>query len=853
MNASLHSRDSCLSHRRNDQSSLNRRRSLRRNYYCVLLLATALFYNNSNIGNILLCEAFIVCPSRRCQTTLRIDFGSHRKQSPFTKRTRTRYSGDASTTRRVSPESNRSETEGDGCDPTGSTPKERDAVANANAGTKWGHNNGNFSVYEDLEKLERAMTLEDAELKLQHSKLKEQIDFQDQSKRLVVPDALRFLVVPLFYAFILYKLSSWNGRLSLIARSITRTMDLHFWIVVVGSPMLLNACKTISRRSTPKDPIPDELNNLDPICATLMLSPEFNYEDPRASCDDTVSFLVEYWTSAVNGVAFLYILKAVATILIQKTTTGRGLGPAFQSSAVMLWLSCTQVLTRLAAVVSLYQYPKKLYELERSDLTRPVGFFPTLMLKLVRSMMVLAPLGLISDFSKVLVNLPKGSIYPLYSSIVVCLFGTWTRMQESVTKNKDPLGPARLQPPKPLTKIFYGLSYMALWRKQLRALGLGSKVDVFGTKLFTSFPSLFWKTVGVGSLVSLSLLGPLIHLKAFSKIFQVEYTNDLPALSTEESYQRAIEERPSRASDMAWRHTIRWRKPQRLKVSKGWIYHDIIYSCLFQGSALERIDDDRTEQIRKRVWSGRTIAERIERELENLPEGVLLNGDSEDWKTRAMDFQARKHESSYSTQTFEDPLGVAIYKAFGIGLGYNFDHMSEPKEGQEPSPRRLQARAAKSALRRYNELNDAEQALIQTTNELDPKDRDDQTLTDTKQEFDDELEYLAGRLQELIPSRSTVEEFGLMDAAKFKMKSEPRYRKVSPTEYRKLEEDPLGFDESSTLGKILNTNENNEDDQETNEDVVENNNETKSSDTDSGDNDDDDENDTAGLLDIEYV
>jgi len=90
----------------------------------------------------------------------------------------------------------------------------------------------------------------------------------------------------------------------------------------------------------------------------------------------------------------------------------------------MLWLSCAQVLTRLAMAVSLYQYPKKLYELERSDLTRPVGYFPTLMLKLVRWIMVFAPPGLISDFSKVLSHLSSGSIYPLYTSIAVWMFGT---------------------------------------------------------------------------------------------------------------------------------------------------------------------------------------------------------------------------------------------------------------------------------------------------------------------------------------------------------------------------------------------------------------------------------------------
>lgn len=709
------------------------------------------------------------------------------------------------------PELNTNDAKSEPCGDSDDSVKEKD-VANENSGTKRGqtnsnnNTNGNSSVYEDLEKLEHAITLENADLKLRHSKLKEQIDFIDQSKRLVVPDALRFLVVPMFYAFGLYKLSGNNNTaaLSMVARLFTKAMDTHFWIFVVGAPLLLNVGKVVSRRwKRTRDPIPDELKDLDPVCATVMLSPDlYDYEDPMASCDDTVSFLVEYWTSAVNGLAVLHAGKAIANAL--------GWFPlSFQSGVVMLWLSCTQLLTRLAAVVSLYQYPKKMYELERSDLTRPVGFFQAMMLKLVRWMMVFAPLGLISDFSKVLMHLPRGSIYPLYASIVVYLFGTWTRMQESVSSKKDPLGPTRLKPPKPLAKIFYGMSFLALWRNQLFRLGLGKKVEIFaGTKLHSSFPILFWKTVGLGSLMSYSLMGPLIHLKAFSKIFEVEYTNDLPALSTKESNEKAIEERPERAYDMAWRHSVRWRKPQRLTVSKGWIYHDIIYWYLFKGSVMERINNDRTDQIQRRVRRGRTIEKRIERELEIRPKGKLLNGDREQWKTQAMDFQAQKHQSSYKTKSFEDPLGVAIYKAFGIGIGYNFDHMSEISEGEEPSPRRLQARAAKAALRRYNELNDAEQALIAKINNESSSSSKDQDhhqklLDDTKKEFDHEIDYLSGRLKELIPTTSTVEEFGLMDAAKFKMKSEPKYRKVSPNEYRKLEEDPLGFDDEPSISEEI--------------------------------------------------
>lgn len=789
-------------------SSWNWRRKRRRNRYSFALFAVALVYSTDT------SEAFITSNSRSFNTLYApgLSFRFHSKQTLSTKRRRTRprdshdsfsqrYHARPASDLNASSNEHDENTEEDKSDENMMNPKE---ISGSNKGRTKSDKSGNSSstVYEDLQKLERAIELEKPELKLRQLQLQEQIEFKDQRKRLLIPDTLRFLVVPLFYSYGLFKLLS-NGKkgvLNFVGGSMIKAMDLHFWFFVVTAPLLMNASKIMARKrqTSNKDPIPDELKNLDPICATVMLSPDlYDYEDPRASCDDTVSFLVEYWTSAVNGIAILFAGKTIAK--------GLGISP-FQSGAAMLWLSCTQLLTRLAAAVSLYQYPEKLYNLERSEFTRPVGLFPIMMLKLVRFMMAFAPLGLISDFTKVLLHLPEGTIYPLYACIVVSLLGIWTRMRESVFSNKNPLAPTLLKPAKPLAKLFYAFSYIALWRKKIPTMNWGEKMEIFGSKMFESFPIVFWKTLGFGSVLSLSLLGPLVHLKAFSKIFQVEYCNNLPSISTKEANQKAIEERPERAYDMAWRHSVRWRKPQRLTVSKGWIYHDILYWYLFKGTVIERINDDRTDQIRKRVFAGRTIQDRVKRELEVRPKGTLLNGDREDWKEKAMRFQAQKHESNYISKRFEDPLGVAIYKAFGIGIGYNFDHMSELQEGEEPSARRLQARAAKSALRRYNELNDAEQALIAKIDKLEDreeKDRHQKLLDKSKKAFDEEIEYLAGKLKELIPTTSKVEEFGLMDAAKFKMKSEPGNQNVSSKEYQELEDDPLGFDKPSIRNDIV--------------------------------------------------
>jgi hypothetical protein len=100
----------------------------------------------------------------------------------------------------------------------------------------------------------------------------------------------------------------------------------------------------------------------------------------------------------------------------------------------------------------------------------------------------------------------------------------------------------------------------------------------------------------------------------------------------------------------------------------------------------------------------------------------------------------------------QDPLGVAIHQTFGIGLGFNFDHMSELKESQVPSTRRLQARAAKSAIKRAQDIFDT-QAARKTLDEKiqDPVERN-KKASQLRKQAEQEIQYLAKRLTELVPT-----------------------------------------------------------------------------------------------------
>jgi hypothetical protein len=124
-------------------------------------------------------------------------------------------------------------------------------------------------------------------------------------------------------------------------------------------------------------------------------------------------------------------------------------------------------------------------------------------------------------------------------------------------------------------------------------------------------------------------------------------------------------------------------------------------------------------------------------------------------------------------------LGVAVQQTFGIGLGYNFDHMRKLKDGEEPSLRKLQARAAKSAIQRVQQLYDAETAMKELEGISDPKEREKKAL-ELRKRTDDEIQCLTKKLTELVPT-GLSEEFE--SKTRMQQYRQRNFKKTSSNEY----------------------------------------------------------------------
>ncbi|VEU33333.1 unnamed protein product [Pseudo-nitzschia multistriata] len=136
-----------------------------------------------------------------------------------------------------------------------------------------------------------------------------------------------------------------------------------------------------------------------------------------------------------------------------------------------------------------------------------------------------------------------------------------------------------------------------------------------------------------------------------------------------------------------------------------------------------------------------------------------------------------------------------------------------------------------------------------------------------KQKIDKELAYIACRLTELIPTTSNLDEFGVMEVAKFKMKQEPQYRKVSENEIQILEEDPMEYDKGLVNSEMLlnNIQSRRYDSSKSYKKLLDNEEGGKKGEKDSGANDarkdgddsssdgEEDDDSTDGLIDIQYV
>jgi hypothetical protein len=555
------------------------------------------------------------------------------------------------------------------------------------------------NVYDDLEGLRLSISQEEAEDKLRENQRLELLNAFATNRRPLFPDVKRYVLLPIASALLLAALSVQSRAFAQARYSLGLVFRFEFWFVVVAAPIRL----LLTTYRTAPPPVKKEEEESPYVRGSELYATIIQLEDKQeTNSRDTVLSLLEQWASAVAGTALLGSWFAV-------TNTGRGFA--------RLW-PCLRFITRLGAIASLHQYPKFLYDIRR--LPRPVNKLESRLQRISKTMLHLAVFGLTMDLSEMMIRtLPR--VVLLTMSIV--LLGICD-LQSILSKSAATTLQGNIQ--------------------HLSMKAIGWAPYILSGRLLWSIPATQMKSFFLSGLlpIGVSTVAPFLHLVAVLRLVRIQYTHDLSLANA--SMRHILQDPEALQKRTKWRHRLNWREHTlRLREAISLFIEDEVYRIFFQGGVQDKI----LETSRKNIQQDTKNLEEKVLEIDRLDTSI----DSTKWKDESTRNLASEHQRDYDNGNFRDPLGVAIQQTFGIGLGYADSHMDALSEGEEPSPRRLQSRAAKSAIRRVQEIYD--QTLDIDWDSITDFDEKESLKADLRQREKAETEYLAKQLTDLVPSQ----------------------------------------------------------------------------------------------------
>ena len=627
-------------------------------------------------------------------------------------------------------------------------------------------------VYRDLELLEQGIRLANADVNLLQTERLDLLRYMAQSRRPLFPDVQRYLILPLSVAMLLHRLCSLRTNVLL------RFSNLQFWTSMVVAPTMLLVAKRLSK--PPPEPMPKELEGL--ALESLSLSTATDWEPQETSCRDAVLVLLEYWTSAVLPMALLGAFRIVASTK-----------PSFRSS-IAGWTGVLQLCTRLAAVAAIHQNPEQLYQIQRPTQPRPLTFFTSLLQPLISSIMLFLPLGFTMDVYALLCDMPHEAGTALYTTLFVGTVGTFLRLKEQERCYQEDSEVPQLRILKARTRWLYALASVVIARAPLyrmltlRGFAWPIMVEWMQQPFRETWPvfrrglgsALLWTFMGM---VSLTI--PVLHLRSVARQVRVVYTHDASLAMDANEFQKATQDESRRT----WRYRLEWQEnPQRIGQAFSKWKSNLVYWLFFEGRAQDQLIQ---EQQRKLETSGSSIDWNIkDRILQEVGKG-LPYVPRDEWKRNAMERVAEKHQADYDRKSFDDPLGVAVQQTLGIGLGFNFEHDKPLQKGQQPSLRRLQARVAKSAILRVQQLYDPQLAQ-QELAAMSDADQRNAKAKEMRKKAREEIDFLAKRMTELLPPPSDMSD-AFKDRTvvkRYQQRKEPSgWVRVNSHEYRPVFDD----------------------------------------------------------------
>lgn len=610
-------------------------------------------------------------------------------------------------------------------------------------------------VYADLDRLEKAIQLSQADTGLSQSVRLECLDYAAQQKRPLSRIAPRIAQVATLTtaSWWLVRQAASNNSNGLVGRMSQRlglVYALQFWVYLVWSPMFLfwGQSRLVNRRRRTAG----TKNDVNANAKTPGFDSLSKWREPlEYSSNQVARHVLEHWLASVAGAALLY--------------------PWVPTN----WRHLVRLVVRMAVPTSWRLYEKIWFLLHRPGQPRPLTF-TTQLLQQVTRIPLFTPWTVSWELAIGLhaVRASTRMVGLLYAMALAASFVCrWLSryFNEASSTWKFP----RTLPMKRFIASVLGVFILQLaWvHRQTFVLGyalLGKRRRDVVVVMPLLAP--FLERVVKVSATTLACAMPLAYIFARLGRLHFFYSDNISlSVNAKPFFQKMNETK----TDLQWRYRYEWiDQPKRIGEISRRTLQRLCYIIFLSGSVEEKLLQQAAEGYSGLTRaSGIHILDRIREDLKRKPEAFAV--DRSMWKQRAMEEQIRQHENNYAQKRADDPLGMALYLQYGIGLGLGFDQDKSFSEGKKLTTRRLQARAAKSAVRRAIQLYDQKANDKQLNNISDPEKRE-RRQKELREETKNETRQIADRLTSLVPTDMDLE-------APLERYQAPTYKQLSRNEY----------------------------------------------------------------------
>jgi hypothetical protein len=498
---------------------------------------------------------------------------------------------------------------------------------------------------EDLKNLEMALTHLNADQNRYHDERLEALDYFAQSRRPIALHIRRFILEPLIWSLLL---SFTMQRLRLV-RPFRIVSLVQFWSASVMAPcILLCLIIRIKTKSKVETSCPDAseteyYQNL----SYLTKSSKFwsAPEDLRRSdsTSDYVQCLLEQWVSCILG----GIVAGVSWLAITLVQPVR-----FRTNVVLF----VQMITRFGIIASLHQYPPLWFALNRKQQPHPLNWPVWATQQLIRNQWF----KLCATVDVALLALSYPSIYRCYVPAIALTTTLWCFAVQSERWINDSKGntDASLRTTRrgilenrmhQLARIVQPLSVSAcllwMWYFSQSIVDFAQRfLESLTTTRFSSFIGMFGYKLAAGACLLIALVGPICHITAVSKLFQASFMHNASLSMDPDLFRKSV-------SAWRWRYCLKWREPKRIGVVLEQWWNRFWYWLFLKGSVDEKLQQESEKLLRggSSVQSrGLSVWQRVATEP-----STYSGMDRTQWKTKAMERIARKHQYDYDRGSFD--------------------------------------------------------------------------------------------------------------------------------------------------------------------------------------------------------